>query len=154
MTYFRTLNIYLKIICRKFVDFVPTPASYLWHSQWQSLCSVLLTDTPRTPPVCHPNDFTEWITPTQVTGDTLGTADRHVGQPANSISDSGLSRQTRRLPPCDPPCNSASLAAPSSCRLVAICLRQSAAIFHVPILSSITKKKKKDGKYNGLKEFR
>lgn len=48
--------------------------------------------------------------------------------------------QTWEPPFSDSPCNFASLAAPSSCRLVAIRLGQSAAIFHVPILSSITKK--------------
>lgn len=83
-------------------------------------------------------------------------ANRHTGTLANSISYLGLSRQTVDLeatflgtPP--PPHNFASSAASSSCRLAAIRLRQPAAIFHVPISSPITKK---DGKYNGLKEFR
>lgn len=88
-----TLNINLKILCCKFVGFVSIP-TFTPDTLSNNLLAVRY---PLTPHVFYPNKFTEWLMPTQIIGDNLGMAYRHIGKLANSIPYLWLSRQTADL---------------------------------------------------------
>lgn len=122
-------------------------------SPWGFSASLLTAQCPIILHDFYPNNFPEWARPSQVLEDNLGVASPYTGKGANAISTWVVTAEHR--PEIIPLTSliTGICSTPSSCRLLSVCLRQSAAIFHVPILSSIKKKRERDGKYNELKGF-
>lgn len=105
--------------------------------------NLLASHCPLSTHLFYPNNLFEWIMPAWVIEDNLRMANppgQKTGQlhflPWAVTADHRPGGRLSQLPLWH------RILCCSSCRLVAVCLRRSAAIFHVPILSSITKKKK------------